>query len=306
LIQTLSKFDWNKIAWIVAIEVGVIVIIASFFLPGGDDLYRYYFPFANGCLDCGFVPYFAEWILWPLSLVPPRLAWPVWTTVSVVGLIGLCRYTKVNPAVVILSFPALGQFWLGQIDVNIGAGLAMGLLAANPYVRGAGILLALVKPQVAGLAVLVLLIHQPRREIIKVLVVPFVAMLLSLVVYGFAWPIDWVTNSLNNLPVHVWRMASRDIWPYGIVFILTVFAFKPLRPRFEATLIASTLATPFFGVYSYLVFLIFRAPWWSLPLSYIWFVAYPIWGNESMRLAWVLPMGLLGYLFSKKRGRGAT
>ncbi len=296
MVQRLSKVNWNKIGWIVALEVGGIVIIASFFLPGGNDLYLFYLPFSYGCLNCGFVPYFAQWILWPLSLVPPQLAWPIWTTVSVVGFIGLCWYTKVNPATVIFSFPALGQFWLGQIDVIVGIGLAVGLLATNPHLRGIGILLALVKPQVAGLAILVLLIHQSRHEIVKVLAIPFIAMIISFVIYGLAWPIDWFTNSLHNLPVHVWRLASRDIWPYGVVFILPVFVFSQLRPRFEATLMISALVTPFFSVYSYIIFLIFRAPWWSLPLTYAWFLMYPIWGKASMRLAWILPVGLLGYL----------
>lgn len=304
IMSSLSRFNWNKIGWIVAIEVGVIVFIASFFLPGGDDLYRFYLPFANGCLNCGFVPYFARWILWPLTLLPPRLVWPIWTFVSVVGFISLCWYTKANPAIVILSFPAMGQFWLGQIDIIIATGLVVGLLATNPFLRGIGILLALVKPQLAGLGVLILLIHQPRWEITKVLIVPFMAMIISFLVYGFTWPIDWLTNSSDNLPVHVWRLASRDIWPYGIVFVLTVFVFSPLRSRFEATLMLSALATPFFGVYSYLIFLIFRAPWWSLPLSYVWLLMYPVYGKASMRFAWILPIGLIGYLLVKEKKLG--
>lgn len=299
-MHKLSKFNWEKISWIIAIEVGLITGIASFFLPGGDDLYRFYLPFAEGCLTCGFVPYFAQWILWPLTFVPSQLAWPLWTIVSVAGFIILCWYTKVNPAVVILSFAALGQFWLGQIDVIISIGLAIGLLAVNPYWRGVGILLALVKPQIAGLAVLVLLIHQPRHEIMKVIAIPFVAMIVSFIVYGFSWPIDWFLNSSGHLPLHVWRLAPSDVWPYGIVLILTLFVFSPFRLRFEAALIISALASPFFGVYSYLIFLIFRAPWWSLPLSYAWFLMYPVWGNTAMRIAWILPIGLLGYLFYKR------
>ncbi len=303
-MSSLLEFNWNKIGWIAAVEAGVIVIIASFFLPGGDDLYRFYLPFARGCLNCGFVPYFAQWILWPLSFLPPRLVWPVWTFVSVVGFIALCRYTQVNPAIIILSFPAMGQFWLGQIDVIVATGLVIGLMATNPFLRGIGILLALVKPQLTGLAVLALLIHQPRGDFCKVLALPFVAMVASLLAYGFTWPINWFINALDNLPVHVWRSASRDIWPYGMVFIWTVFVFSSFRPRLEASLVLAALATPFFSVYSYLTFLIFRAPWWSLPLSYAWLVIYPLYGRDSMRFAWILPTGLLGYLLVKERWLG--
>jgi hypothetical protein len=308
IMRPFSTYNWNRIGWLVAVETGAIVIIASFFLPGGDDLHRFYLPFASGCLDCGFVPYYAEWILWPLAVLPPSLIWPVWTTASVAGFIGLCWYAKVNPAIVILSFPAMAQFWLGQIDVIVALGLVIGLLVTNPLVRGIGILLALIKPQLTGLAVLILLIHQPRREVIKVLALPIVAMVISLLVYGFTWPIDWLANSLDNLPVHAWRLASSDAWPYGMVSVLTLFAFRPLRPRFEAAIVVSALAVPFFGVYSYLICLVFRAPWWTLPLSYAWLLMYPVYGNASVRLAWILPSALLGHSLVReireRAGRG--
>ena len=301
MLNALSKFNWHKVGWIIAVEVGVIFIIASFFLPGGDDLYRFYLPFAQGCLNCGFVPYFAYWILWPLTLVPAPLTWSFWTTISVAGLISLCHYTKVNPAIVILSFPAMGQFWLGQIDVIVATGLVVSLLATNPYLRGVGIVLACVKPQLAGFAVLILLIHQPLRELAKIVIVPAAVLIISLLTFGLTWPMDWLMNSLNNLPVHVWRLASRDMWPYGIIFIFVVFMFRSLRSRFDATLMISALATPFFGVYSYLIFLIFQAPWWSLPLSYAWLLTYPLYGKASMRFAWILPIGLLIYLLLREK-----
>jgi hypothetical protein len=304
--RRLSHLDWNKISWIIAIQVVLALVALSFVALGGDDLCRYYIPFADGCLDCGFVPYFARWILWPLTFVPRNVVWPVWTAVTVAGFLILCRYTKVNPLVVILSWPFLGQWWLGQIDVIVAAGLVIGVLALNPYLRGLGILLALVKPQLTGLAVLVLLLHQPRRDVIKALAMPLAAVALSFLVYGFTWPIDWLSNSLNSLPPHVWRMASVDVWPYGILFVLTLFGFKSFRSRFETALVVSVLATPFFGVYSYVIFLVFRAPWWSLPLSYVWLLLHPMMGRSAMRFAWVLPVALLGlYYFERLREKRA-
>lgn len=61
--------------WVASFGVLAGITIAAFTLPGGDDLYRYYQPFAQGCLDCGFVPYFAQWFLWPLLLLHYPLAW---------------------------------------------------------------------------------------------------------------------------------------------------------------------------------------------------------------------------------------
>jgi hypothetical protein len=300
-MRSLSKLNWNRISWVVAIEAAALVFIASFFLPGGDDLYRYYYPFASGCLNCGFIPYYAQWILWPLSRLPALLVWPLWTLISTAGILLLCRFTHVNPALVILSFPALGQFWLGQIDMIIAIGLVLGLISKNPYLRGAGILLAMIKPQIAAFPVLILLLHQPRKDILKVVLLPVIILLLSFLVFGFAWPMDWFMNSWNNLPEHVWRLAASALWPYGLVFVLFLFLFRSYELRFISALVISALATPFFSVYSYLIFLVFIMPWWALPLSYAWFLVYPLSGKDSLRFAWILPIGILAYLLIRER-----
>lgn len=310
-----------KLSWLIALTAGAVIIILTFFLPGGQDLYTYYLPFANGCLTCGFTPYFAQWLLWPLTLLPPALAYPLWTAVSVFGFIFLCRYTGANPAVVILSFAALGEFWLGQIDIIIAVGLVLALLAKNPYWRGVGLVLAMVKPQLAGLAVLMLILQQPRHELIKVLAAPLLTLAASFMVYGLAWPLAWLANSLAslpiqgedfiisgvawplawlanflvNLPAQMWQLAG---WAFGLGLILILFILKR-RLTVDAALIIAALATPFFRGYSYIVFLIFRSPWWSLPLSYAWLLLYPLLGAASARAAWLLPAGLLIYLVYK-------
>jgi len=293
----------KKLSWVIAIEAGVIIVIASFFFPKSDyyysDFYRYYLPFANGCLKCGFTPYFAQWLLWPLTLVQPALAYPLWTAISVAGFIILCRYTGANPAVVILSFAAMGQFWLGQIDIIIAVGLALALLAPSPYARGLGLVLALVKPQISALPVLMLLLGQPRREIVKVLAAPLVVLTVSLAVYGPTWPLAWLSNSLG-LPAHYWRLAASDVWPYGLILIVTPFVFRAMRARLESSLMVSALSTPFFSVYSYVTFIVFRAPWWVLPLSYSWLLLYPWLGQPALRAAWIVPAGLFFYQFYKE------
>jgi hypothetical protein len=284
--------NWNRISWIIAIETAVLMVAASFFLPGGDDLYRYYIPFSNGCLDCGFIPYFAQWILWPLAHFPTNFAWPIWTLISLTGWLSLCWYLKSNPAIVLLAFPAFGQIWLGQIDVLICVGLALALLGKNPYVRGAGIALALIKPQFSIIAIFFLISRE--RHLVKVLIIPIVMAAVSLVIFGITWPIDWITNAMNHVPPHVWRLASIDIWPVGLALVWLPFLFVERGARFEAGILISAIATPFVGVYSYIIFLVFvRKNWWIVALSYLWFIAYPFWQEGSMRLAWILPVALL-------------
>src|SRR5574339_343663 len=105
-----SKLETKKIWWVLALGACIGMMLSSLYLPGGDDLYRYYIPFEEGCLDCGFMPYFAQWFLSPLRLLPGYpSAWPVWVAVSLIGFLVLAYFTDVNPLLLLTSFPMLGQ-----------------------------------------------------------------------------------------------------------------------------------------------------------------------------------------------------
>ncbi len=287
----------EKISWTQAIGAAIGVIAASFVLPGGDDLYRYYLPFENGCLDCGFVPYFAQWFLLPLRLLPAYpYAWPVWTIVCVVGFLVLAHVTRINPFWFMVAFPLLGQVWLGQIDLLVCAGVAIFILARNPYWRGAGLILALTKPQLTGLAIVMTCLLEPPRLWWKIFVVPVAVLLASLASYGVDWPARWISNSIAGLPQHVWRLAAADVWKYGIFLLPAPLLITDRRRRFQAGLLVSALATPFFGVYSYVTFLLLEANGWLVALSYAWLLGF-FWLQETaMRFAWVLPLAMLGRL----------
>ena len=303
-----KNLNWEKIGWVAAIEVAIIVVVLTFFLPGGFDLYVYYRQFAQGCMDCAFVPYYPQWLLWPLTLLPIQWVWPVVVGLTVFVVLVVCRLAKVNPVLVFLSFPFFAQLWLGQVDfIEIG-GLALALLSANPYLRGVGIILALTKPQVTILAVLFLLIKEDIKDLPKLLAVPVVVIVVSLFVYGGTWPLEWLSNAGESIPLHRYRLASSMIWPLGLALIWVPVLFKDRRERFEAALLVTSIATPFYGVYAYPVFLVFRSSWWTLLLSYAWVVFFPWFGAEALKFAWVLPVGMLGHLAyegwrKRKQGR---
>ncbi len=274
---------------VVTVEIIGIATVAAFFLPGGDDLYRFYLPFAQGCLDCGFNPWHASWILFPITLIPLRLLWPVWVFLTLVGLWWVCDQMNVNPIPVLLAFPTMGLVWLGQVEVLIAIGLTLGLLSPSPFVRGAGLVLASIKPHVTGVAILLLLIHD--RERWKTLIVPGGVALLTAMVWGADWPLRWFGQRDPLAPLPVWGTAA--LFPYGLVAFGAIFVVRNLREKVVATLLASALSFPWFGVYSYGVFLVFLAPWWVIPASYAWVLAYPMLGNSSVRFAWTLPLSLL-------------
>jgi hypothetical protein len=280
--------------WLSAAGAAIGLIVASFRLPGGDDLYRYYLPFVDGCLDCGYVPYFAQWFLGPLKLLPEYpYAWPVWTAFCVIGFLTLAYLSGVNPLLLMVSFPMLGQIWLGQIDLLIGLGLVLFLLGRHPFLRGVGIILALTKPQLTVLPILFSLFLESPRVALKLLIIPSLVALSSLYVYGLDWPIHWFNNAATGLPAHVWRLASIDIWKFGVFLTPLPLWIHGKKERLLAGLLVSSLATPFYGVYSYVVFLLFEIKWWYVLLSYAWLIGFVFWKETAMRFAWILPLAML-------------
>jgi hypothetical protein len=129
--------------------------------------------------------------------------------------------------------------------------------------------------------------------VLKLLIVPVFILIISLLIYGLDWPIQWLTNAASGLPAHVWRLASTDIWKIGIFLAPLPLWFQTKRDRLLAGLLVSSLATPFYGVYSYVVFLLFEVKWWSVLLSYAWLLGFVYWQEMAMRFAWFLPLAIL-------------
>lgn len=291
------SFQGKKSMWIAALGAAAGIIVSSFELPGGGDLYRYYIPFAKGCLDCGFAPYFAQWILAPLRLLPPYpLAWPVWNIVCAVGFLAIAYKLDSNPLLLLLSFPMLAQFWGGQIDMLVAFGLTIFLLSGDAYLRGLGLVLALMKPQLTALPILLSLFIELPGGLLRMSIAPLAVGLISLIAFGFDWPLRWLHNATLQLPPHPMRLASLDVWKFGLVLIPLAFLFRGPRSRLHAGLVIGALASPYFGVYSYVLFLLFEVRWWHVLLSYAWLIAFPLMGQSAFRFEWILPLSILAQL----------
>ena len=277
----------------VLIEVVFLFVGAAFFLPGGQDLDHLY-QYANGCLSCAYEPPFGSWLLFPLRFIPTEVRWPLWTLLTCLALIWSSRRFGVEPLWVLLSFPAVGHIWLGQLDGFVALGIALAVTAPHPFARGFGLLVMAVKPQVAGPAILLLLWRE--RDKLRTLAIPVAVMLLSFVAWDVDWPVRWLFehNEPADMNLIPWRLASR--YPVGLLAFLVVPWLKTPRDQLRATLLATALGFPFYSSYSYVTFLVIGAPWWSVPLSYAWALAYPWLGREALQFAWVLPLALLTQL----------
>lgn len=301
-----SSFSWHtlrdkKNLWrAVTLEVIVLLTGATFFLPIGGDLADYYLPFARGCLSCGHNPYYASWLLWPLGLLPDRVAWSFWTFASCLGIWWACERLGTNPIAVLLSSFGISQLRLGQIDAVLAVGLVLAMTANNPIERGLGLVLASIKPQVAGIAIVTLLWYE--RANWRVLVAPGLVLAASLAIFGFDWPLQWLISGYKPQTLQVMYLSS--LFPIGLISFLSVLKLKGKRDQVHGVLLASALGMPFYSAYSYVVPAVFGMPWWATVLSYVGLITYPwLWWSGLFRFLWLVPASLLICLLWFKKAK---
>ena len=301
--QITSMDRETKLQWFAALVLGLVYVAATGFIPGPDDLYSYYLPFAEGCLECGFVPYYAQWFLWPLTLLPLNSIWPVWTFISVFVVLLVHYLRRTNPVPILLTFPMMAQFWLGQIDalVILGLALVMGYLGKHPLLKGIGVLLALIKPQISLPALLFIFWDWDWDERLKVGGVAAVGFFISLFQYGFSWPIEWLTNA-RSLGVHLWRQPATLFFPIGLITLLIPLYFRESSAKIRAALVSAAFI-PQHSIYSHLVFLNFMKPtsWWVVPLSLVWLLFIPVLDSSATTISMLLPLAVLAKMIWDQR-----
>jgi hypothetical protein len=275
-----------------AADIVFAAVAATFIIPGGQDLHVYYLRLAQGCLECAFNPGHSYWLFYPLQFIPEQVLYPLWVLLSGVGIFWAAKQLKVEPLFVFATFPFIGQVWLGQVDVLIIVGLTLALLSPNAFVRGFGLLLTSIKPQVVGPAVLLLLLRE--EEPLKTLVIPAVVFVISVLVWGIQWPLDWLNHILTETFPHPW--AQGVIFPIGLLAFPAVFLFKDKREQLTVILIATMLGIPHVSVYSHLIFLVLLAPWWVMPLSFVWLLGMPFMGIAALQFTWITPLAVLLYM----------
>jgi hypothetical protein len=272
-----------------AADIIFAAVAATFIIPGGADIHLVYLRLAQGCLDCVYNPWHAHWLFYPIQFIPELLLYPVWVLLSGIGIFWAAKRLKTEPLFVLATFPFIAQVWLGQVDVLIIVGLVLALLSPNAFIRGFGLLLTSFKPQVVGPAVLLLLLRD--EEPLKTLVIPAVVFVISLVVWGIGWPVEWLTYIMTTPHPHPW--AAGVLFPVGLLAFPAVFLFKDKREQLTVILLATTLGIPRVASYSHLIFLVLLAPWWVMPVSFAWLLGLPIIGIDAIQFTWILPFTVL-------------
>jgi len=239
------------------------------FFEGAHNMPAFYPPWAG--MVC-------RWLPWPLL---------IGATLSTYAVAVMKRARSVASAVA--AFAAMPLWWtlfLGQLD-----GLALLGILGLPWLAP----LALIKPQVAGFAILARC---------KSLIVSVGFLLVSLAIWGL-WPANLIGYHTEHLDVVKWpQYVTLGLWglPLAILALWLVPGWNE-----DKLMLAGSFITPALIPYNLtpLMPAIARLPWWLawivaltswLPVMSNW------WGRAGWWLAWV-SVALLGAGLVRENGR---
>jgi len=261
--------------------VGIFVWLPSVapFAPYFD--FRNYLKTAHGDFSYYYYGYWLVPIFAVLAKLPLNLSYVLWCTANILGVFFAARVLGGSAPIAVLSYQMLYSLFQGQIAGVIVGGLALcwlGLINRKWYVAGLGIALASAKYQIGltGSLFLLLLAEVSWRDRLRVLIVPILVGLASLIVYP-GWPLQALNTLRSNPP---WDEGSISLWRWLGPFVLLIWV-PPLllrsthERRFLALVAATGLALPYFQQTDLLFLLVLPIGWIALlgNLGYL-FVVY--------------------------------
>jgi hypothetical protein len=173
---------------------------------------------------------------------------------------------------VFTSFAFGWTMFYGQIDGLVVGGLWLAWWALSqkrPVLLGAGLLLALIKPQMSLPLAILLWIWSPSR--VKSLLVPAFGLALTFVQWGW-WVPGWL-KSLRETSDLVYLTRNLSLWPILGPWVLAIWApvipalFLPSRPPQPRNLLAvaagTAMSMPYFPLPSAVLLLVMPTPVWA-------------------------------------------
>ncbi|NJN19169.1 MAG: DUF2029 domain-containing protein [Oscillochloris sp.] len=244
--------------------------------------------------------YYAPWamvLLVPLSFLPNNVSQAIVNLLSALAMVWSVRAlvptaSKNVLALALLSPWMLNLLLIGQWDCFIIAGLVAAWIAVQrkqPWWLGMALLVVATKPTYALIGVLLVLSclrDWHWREGLKMLVLPLLVGVGSLLIFGWDWPLRYLFFVRDN-PPEAYSIAVRTM--FGLPLTLLIAALLGIwwiwRPRsfglhhedIMLALLMNLIISPYLSTYHLVV---------ALP-AHAW----------VMRRSWVLGLALSGYAF---------
>ena len=285
------------------VAVGIVIGCGLNAISGFDWVHFYYPRAQDFAPETVINPMWLYLLIAPLGYLPMRVSYVLFSLVNV-GLLWLgSRLTGVNRFALLISFPALWVLWYGQLDILVMAGVAVGFWAAQsrrPIWLGVALLLLLIKPHIG--APLAFLYFWWLRDW-RVLAVCGAVLLLTLIIWGFRWPLIWI-NSLVQVATPppdaplttTGQQTNISLFPYGVLAWLVLLLPMSRLERAIGTLAATFLSVPYAATYSLVTLLVLPVPWWVYLVSSVPLLL----GPQGYWLTMAAPLGCLGWLAARQ------
>lgn len=277
--QVVDKRLWQRVSLVelfaLALCFGMVGIFAWYQSQGKAFSYDFetYLLAGNGDLE---VHYYAFWIL-PvfriLAALPLALSFVLWNLLNVLGVFFASRILggEKRWVLALLTYQMFYVLYYGNIVGILIGGLALlwwGLTHNRWHVAGLGLIVALTKYQLGiSFGFIYLLVTEiSLRNRLKVLVVPLITLLLSLLIYPF-WPLESLHIILTNPPN---SLGNISLWQWIGPFALALWLpplFLPIsaHQRLVALAATATITLPYFQQTDLLALFVLPLGW--LPLA---------------------------------------
>jgi len=282
----MTKKTRNILWWSLALAIGVGVAALPY--SGYDWLYYFYPQLKDGNAVRILNPLWVYLPFLPLQLASWKVAHILFALANV-GLIGLAiRLTGAKRYFVILSLQFVNIFWLGQLDILTAFGVGLGYWAVKekkPHWLGLSFLFLLSKPHIG---IFIALFYFLKSRDLRSLIVPAIGLGLSMIVFGVAWPIEWVETLIAEVSGDRFTGLPRNIslFPYG----LALFALLAVPLSFDRQIIvvvaATMLSTPYAPIYSLIILFVLPIPWWLYLLGSVPYLV----GQHAYWTATIVPL----------------
>lgn len=276
----------QNISVLVATVAAFIVALAAlgyvfYLIPGVSvDWYFSYYPFFQRYLN-GQTQLYEPGTYgvynppWVLPLLTPFMLLPVQASMAVYRLfmfliIIYCTYRfaasgfwrRASLVLVATSLPVSEALMVGNVDLIVLLGVALawqGVTTKSPWMLGAGLVLATLKPQLTLLLIVATAVAVRKWQpglLVKGAILPLVAFLTSFPIVGFDWPLRWLRFARATPPVDI-----GSVTPLKVLSLFTeVVAGGPLPSPVAVGVVVLGLAIT--------TVLVCREPWSrAVPLS---------------------------------------
>ncbi len=282
---------FSVVWWVLGISILIGCLINFNRGISGFDWIFFYYPQAQQVYSVRLLnPLWIYFLLKPIALLPLPISYLTFLLINLGMYWFGSRFVGGNRFLLLLSFPAFWMLWYGQLDGFVLFGVALGLFALDskkPILMGIAILLLLVKPHIGAPLAVLFFLWFPRRDTLLTI---FVVTLLSLIVWGWDWPITWVRNILTiQEEYYVPQTTNISLFPYGLITWLALLIPKTPVDRVKVALSATILSVPYAATYSILPLLVLPLPWWIYLIGSAPF----LFGPNGYRLTILVPIATI-------------